>query len=128
MRLLLDAHVSGRRVGEALRTHGHDVRALDEERQLEGLPDDEVLALAVAEKRILVTHNVAHFPAILREWAEASRSHAGVILVYGIDHSEFDLVVAGVERWLGLRARPDDWLDVPAVLSRGFAGGDPLLG
>jgi hypothetical protein len=121
MRLLLDAHVSGRRVGEALRVQGHDVRALDEERQLEGLPDDEVLALATAEERILVTHNIAHFPDILRDWAEASRSHAGVILVYGIDHNEFDLVERGVRRLFELRPSQEAWLDYPAVLNRSFA-------
>jgi hypothetical protein len=121
MRLLLDAHVSGRRVGEALRVHGHDVRALDEERQFEGLPDGEVLALAAGEERILVTHNIAHFPAILREWAEACRSHAGVILVYGIDHSEFDLIERGVRRLLELRTTQEAWLDFPAILSRSFA-------
>jgi DICT domain-containing protein len=121
MRLLLDAHVSGRRVGEALRVQGHDVRALDEERQLEGLPDDEVLALATAEERILVTHNIAHFPEILRDWAEASRSHAGVILVYGIDHNEFDLVERGVRRLFELRPSQEAWLDYPAVLNRSFA-------
>jgi len=121
MRLLLDAHVSGRRVGEALRVQGHDVRALDEERQLEGLPDDEVLALAAAEERIVVTHNIAHFPAILREWAEASRSHAGVILVYGIDHNEFDLVARGVRHLLELRPSQEAWLDYPAILNRSFA-------
>lgn len=120
MRLLLDAHVSGRRVGGALRTHGHEVRALDEERQLEGLADDEVLALAAAEQRILVTHNVAHFPAILREWAEASRSHAGVILVYGIDHNEFDLVARGLQRLFELRPSQEAWLDYPAILNRSF--------
>lgn len=120
MRLLLDVHVSGRRVGGALRVSGHDVRALDEERQLEGLADDEVLALAAAEKRILVTHNVAHFPTILREWAEASRSHAGVILVYGIDHNEFDLVARGLQRLLELRRSQEGWLDYPAILNRSF--------
>jgi hypothetical protein len=121
VRLLLDAHVSGRRVGGALRVQGHDVRALDEERQLEGLPDDDVLALATAEQRILVTHNIAHVPAILREWAEASRSHAGVILVYGIDHSEFDLIARGVLRLLALRPSQKVWLDFPAILNRSFA-------
>jgi len=120
MRLLLDAHVSGRRVGGALRRHGHDVRALDEERQLEGLPDAEVLALAAAERRILVTHNVAHFPAILREWAEGARSHAGVIVIHGIDHHEFGLVVRGVQRLLELRASQAAWRDHAAILSRSF--------
>lgn len=120
MRLLLDAHVSGRRVGGALRVHGHDVRSLDEERQLEGLPDEEALALAAAEQRILVTHNVADFPAILREWAEASRSHAGVILVYGIDHHEFDLVARGLQRLLVLRPSQEAWIDCAAIPSRSF--------
>jgi predicted nuclease of predicted toxin-antitoxin system len=120
MRLLLDAHVSGRRVGAALRVQGHDIRALDEDRQLEGLADDEVLALAAAEERILITHNIAHFPAILREWAEASRPHAGVILVYGIDHSEFDLVARGVRGLLEMRPSQEAWVDFPAILSRSF--------
>ena len=121
MRLLLDAHVSGRRVGDALRAQGHDVRALDEERQLEGLPDEDVLALAIAEQRILVTHNVADFPAILRDWAEASRSHAGVILVYRIGHNEFDLIERGLQRLLEARSSQDAWLDYPAILNRDFA-------
>ena len=108
-------------MGEALRAQGHDVRALDEERQLEGLPDDEVLALAAAEKRILLTHNIADFPPILREWAEASRSHAGVILVYGIGHNEFNLVERGVQRLLDLRPSQEAWLDYPAILNRSFA-------
>lgn len=121
MRLLLDAHVSGARVGGPLRSQGHDVRALDEERELEALSDDEVLALAAAEQRILVTHNVAHFPQILREWAAAGRSHAGAILVYGIDHSEFAVVARGVLRSLDLRPSQDEWVDYPTVLNRSFA-------
>lgn len=39
MRLLLDAHISGRALAEA----GHDVRAMDSEQQLEGLLDRDVL-------------------------------------------------------------------------------------
>src|SRR5918994_809718 len=103
VRLLLDAHVSGPNVGRRLEESGHDVRALDQEPALEGLDDDEGLALAATEERVLVTHNIADFPRILRESAAAQRSHAGVILVYGIDHSEFALIVRGIERWLQLR-------------------------
>jgi hypothetical protein len=122
VRLLLDAHVSGPNVGRRLEQKGHDVRALDQERALEGLDDDEVLALAATEQRILVTHNVADFPRILREWAAAQRAHAGVILVYGIDHSEFALIARGIERWLQLRPDQHDWTDFPAILDRRFAG------
>lgn len=121
MRLLLDAHVSGPNVGRRLQQRGHDVRALDQEPALEGLDDEEVLALAAKEQRILVTHNVADFPLILREWAAEQHAHAGVILVYGIDHSEFALIARGIERWLQLRPDQTDWSDFPAILDRRFA-------
>ena len=122
MRLLLDAHVSGPNVGRRLEQQGHDVRALDQGAALEGLDDDEVLAMAVSEERILITHNVADFPRILREWAAAQRAHTGLILVYGIDHREFSLIVRGIEHLLQCRPNPRDWIDYPAVLDRRVAG------
>jgi len=123
VRLLLDAHVSGPRVGRRLTDGGHDVRALDQEPALEGLEDDDVMALAWEERRILVTHNIRDFPDILREWAAAQRSHAGAILVYGIDHREFALIASGIERWLELYPEPAKWVDFAAVLDRDFASG-----
>ena len=63
VRLLLDAHLSGARIANALRSKGHDVRALVEEPASEGLEDAEVLALAAVERRILVTLDVADFPS-----------------------------------------------------------------
>jgi hypothetical protein len=121
VRLLLDAHVSGPGVGRKLEATGHDVRALDQEPDLEGLDDDDVLALATEARRILVTHNVSDFPRILREWATANRSHAGVILVFGIDHNEFELVIRGIGRWLDVRSGQDDWIDFPAIVDRTWA-------
>lgn len=123
MRLLLDAHVSGPRVGSRLQASGHDVRALDQEPALEGLDDESVLSLATQDQRILITHNIADFPSILRDWAAEPRSHAGTILVYGIDHSEFELIVAGIERWLAVYPQPGDWIELAAVLDRDFASG-----
>jgi len=108
-------------VGRRLEAKGHDVRALDQEPALEGLDDEEVLALASEDQRILVTHNIRDFPSILRERAAAQRSHAGVVLVYGIDHSEFELIVRRVERWLELYPEPASWIDLAAVLDRDFA-------
>lgn len=122
MRLLLDAHVSGPVVGQSLQTAGHDVFPIDAHPELEGLHDQELLGLAAAEHRIFVTHNVADFPSILREWSAADRSHSGIILVYGIGHNEFDLLRRGILRWLELKPNQREWVDFPAVLSRGFAG------
>jgi len=121
VRFLLDAHISGPRVGQRLTAAGHEVRALDHELALEGLDDDEVLSLAVADERILVTHNIRDFPAILRDWAATGRSHAGVILVYGIDHREFDVILRGIERCVELYLEPATWRDLAVVVNREFA-------
>jgi predicted nuclease of predicted toxin-antitoxin system len=118
VRFLLDAHVSGPRIGQRLQREGHDVRALDQEPALEGIDDEEVMALAAEEKRILVTHNIRDFPDILREWAIAQRSHAGAILVYGIDHREFNLVARGIERCLARYPEPEHWVDLAVVVNR----------
>jgi predicted nuclease of predicted toxin-antitoxin system len=121
VRFLLDAHVSGPEVGYRLRTAGHDVRALDQEPALEGLDDEDVLALASEEERILVTHDISDFLGILRDWTAAQRSHSGVILVYGIDHREFDLVIRGIERLLALHPESASWTDLATVIDRSFA-------
>jgi predicted nuclease of predicted toxin-antitoxin system len=118
VRLLLDAHVSARGVGRALIRNGHDVLALSEDAAHEGLDDEEVLALATGDQRILVTHDVEDFPPILREWAAGGRSHAGAILVHGIDHSEFGLVIAGIHRLLDERPTQQGWVGVSEVLTR----------
>jgi Domain of unknown function (DUF5615) len=79
-RLLLDAHLSGRAIGRALRDRGHDIRALDAEKNLEGLRDEDVLGLAISEDRVLITANVADFLPLLTTLIESGRSHPGCIL------------------------------------------------
>lgn len=112
MRLLLDANLSPRGIALPLRSAGHDVRALAEETALEALDDPEVLALAASEGRILVTRNGMDFAPLVREWAEAGRSHSGCILIWTLDHSRFAEIVAGVERLLAQRDRQEDWRDL----------------
>lgn len=119
MRLLLDAHVSGPRIAAALREARHDVRAADEERELDGWGDDELLALAAKEQRVLVTFDVKDFPDIARRWAEAGRAHAGLAIVVGIDHGEFGEILRALEALFEERAEPSKWsgctLFVPRV-------------
>ena len=81
MRLLLDADISSEAVGRLLIAGGHDVGALDQEPGLDALDDEQVLELAQRDGSILVTHNTADMPCVLRDWLGAGRSHAGVILV-----------------------------------------------
>jgi hypothetical protein len=117
VRLLLDAHVSGRRVGPQLRRRGHDVRAIDGEPALEGLDDELLLALARDDRRILVTFNIHDFPSIVREWASAGRPHAGVILVYGLGTHEYGRIARGVEQALAQHSRQTDWADLTEIVS-----------
>lgn len=110
MRLLLDAHVSSRRVGRALRDGGHDVLALDEDIALSAVADEEVLRLAAAEDRVVVTYNISDFIRIARRWAEADRHHAGLILVTS-SHSDYGTVLRGVAALMTDHAEQADWSD-----------------
>lgn len=111
MRLFLDAHVSGRRVAEALRKEGHDVRAADEERGLDGWDDERLLELATAEGRIMVTFNIKDFARLVAERSAAATSHAGCLIIVGIDHAEFGLMLRVIRA--AFEARPDQrsWAD-----------------
>jgi hypothetical protein len=118
VKLFLDAHISGPRIARALRDAGHDVRAADEERELDGLTDEELLSIAAAEERIFVTFDVKDFPVIARRWAEAERAHAGCAIVVGIDHGEFSAILETIARELTARPRQADWTDLTLFLAR----------
>ena len=116
MRLLLDANLSPRGIATPLLTAGHDVLALAAEPAFEGLDDPLVLELAAAEQRVLVTRNSRDFAPLAREWAEASRPHAGLILIWTLDHSQFAAVVTGVERYLERWPGQGQWRDLVVAL------------
>ena len=118
MRVLLDAHVSGRRIGAALREREHDVLAVDEQRDLDGATDEELMELASAEGRILVTLDAADFPRICREWLEAGKSHHGCAVIVGIRHHEFGAIMRALESTFERRGDPREWLDYQAFVSR----------
>lgn len=114
MRLLLDAHVSGRVIARALRERGHDVRATNEESQLDGWEDDALLELAAAEGRILITFNVKDFPRLVRDWAAAGKRHAGCLMLVGIDHGEFGLILRVIDAAFASRPDHAEWRDYAA--------------
>jgi len=118
VRLFLDAHISGPRIATALREDGHDVRAADEERELDGATDEELLSLAAGEGRIFVTFDVKDFPVIARRWAEAGREHAGCALVVGLDHGELGAILEAVGNQLRARPEQDAWIDHTLFVAR----------
>jgi hypothetical protein len=118
MRLFLDAHISGPRIATALRSSGHDVRAADEERELDGATDEELLSLATKEGRIFVTFDVKDFPVIVRRWAESGRQHAGCAIVVGLGHGEFGAVLDAVASQLIARPEQRDWTDYTVFVAR----------
>lgn len=116
MRLLLDANLSPRRLGGPLAKRGHDVLSLASDPTLGALDDPQVLELAAAQSRILVTRNARDFAPLLREWAEADRHHAGCILIWTLGHHEFGAITRGVARLLDDRPDAKHWADLPVAL------------
>lgn len=119
MRLFLDAHISGPRIAGALRERGHDVHAADEDRSLEGWGDENLLALATQERRIMVTFDVKDFPGIVQRWAEAQRSHAGCMIFIGTDDNEFGLILDVIEARLNGRPGQAAWRGYCVFVGRG---------
>jgi predicted nuclease of predicted toxin-antitoxin system len=112
LRLLLDANLSPRGIAAKLHEAGHDVLALAEDATFEGLPDPQVLELAASEQRVLITRNSRDFAPLARQWTEAGRSHAGIILIWTLGHSQFAAILAGVEHQLRRRASHEQWRDI----------------
>jgi predicted nuclease of predicted toxin-antitoxin system len=75
MRFLLDENADARLAGH-LRGRGHDVTAVARDYP-HALPDADVLALAVAEGRVLVTNDLDFGELIVRR----RLPHAGVVLL-----------------------------------------------
>ena len=94
------------------------MRAADEERALDGSTDDERLALAAAEGRIMITFDVKDFPGVVRRWVEAGRSYAGCMIVVGIDHGEFGQILRAVKGQLQRRPAQADWVDFTIFAAR----------
>jgi predicted nuclease of predicted toxin-antitoxin system len=112
----LDANLSPDRVGTPLGDRGHDVLSLAADPRLEGLDDPLVLELAAAEERVLVTRNSRDFAPLAREWAEARRPHTGIILIWTLDHSQFEEIIAGIERYLALYPQQSQWRELVVAL------------
>jgi predicted nuclease of predicted toxin-antitoxin system len=118
LRLILDAHLSGRAVASALRESGHDVLAIDEHPELQGLDDAGVLERAVENHRILITADVKDFMPLLRLWAGERRSHTGCMLIASVPTSQFGELVRRILKAIEQHPNQGDWEDLACFLSR----------
>jgi len=76
LKLYLDENVDVS-VAAGLRSRGIDVVTARDRRKL-GASDEEQLALAGSEGRLLVTHDIADFARLHEQWVAAGRQHAGI--------------------------------------------------
>lgn len=116
MRLLLDADLSPRHIGVPLGALGHDAVCLADDMARRHLADPQVLELAAAEDRILVTRNSRDFAPLLRAWADEGRHHAGCILIWTLRSHEFGRIIEGVDRLLSERPDSAAWEDLALAL------------
>lgn len=78
--LLLDEMFSDT-TAQQFRAQGYDVISVVANAALVALPDDQILACAVAEGRALVTANIKDFMPLDSQYRAAGRDHTGLILV-----------------------------------------------
>ncbi len=82
MRLLLDEMISPR-IARQLREAGHDVQAVKRDRpDLTSRGDRELVRQMAAERRVIVTNDIADFQAIHDQFLAAGDEHSGMIFTF----------------------------------------------
>lgn len=109
MKLLLDEHLSPV-IAQALRERGHDVVAIVERREWVQLSDDDVLELARAEQRAVVTNNLRDFRPRAAALVTSGAGHHGMVYVpgsYRRTNKDLGRIVDALATILDARPDPD---------------------
>ena len=80
MRLLLDEQ-QDRAIAKLLRDDGYDVIAIAERREWRELADVDVLAMAIADRRAVVTEDVRDSAILHRRVLDEGQAHYGIVLI-----------------------------------------------
>ncbi len=111
MRLLLDEMLSPV-IARELCARGHDVQAVAGHPEGEALSDPDVLALARAERRAVVTSNIRDFrPLYVEAMLPGGPGHYGMIFMPGTYRrttNDIGRIVAALEAKLGQYPGQDD--------------------
>jgi hypothetical protein len=103
VKLLLDEMLSPL-IAQELRAAGHDVVAVAGDRDHEGMSDPEVMALARAERRAVVTNNLRDYRPLHHEAIiPGGPGHFGMIFMPGTyrrTRADTGRIIAGLEKIL----------------------------
>lgn len=115
---MLDAHLSGSKVGSALEDLGHDVKATE---RMERLSDEALLEMAAEQGRVLITHNVKDFARILGS-RPPEKSHPGLIFIpSSIRLNHFGTLISGIQETISGFSQ-EQWVDKVAWTRRSESG------
>jgi predicted nuclease of predicted toxin-antitoxin system len=81
MKLLLDEHHSPKVAAQLVKV-GFDIVAASSDEPTRNITDEELLAVATAADRVIVTENIADFSPLAAHWAVDGRKHPRVILTH----------------------------------------------
>jgi predicted nuclease of predicted toxin-antitoxin system len=113
VRLLLDEMIAPR-IARELRDAGHDVQAIKRDRpDLIGRGDRELVRQMAAERRVIVTNDIADFQAIHDRLLAAGDAHHGMIFTFDATMPRSRGAIAQWVRTLSAllsEHRDDDWL------------------
>ena len=115
---MLDAHLSGSKVGAALEDLGHDVKATE---RMERLLDAALLEMAAEEGRVLVTHNVKDFARILQS-RPPEKKHSGLIFIpSSVKLNDFGTIISGIHETISGTSQ-EEWVDKVAWMRKAESG------
>ena len=98
IRLYFDRHIMTR-LAVDLRGRGYDVLTTEEAGK-DTASDEEQLAFATAENRVILTFNIRDFAPLHEAWQAAGRSHAGIVVSRQLGSRQYGLLLARMLRLL----------------------------
>lgn len=95
-------------IAAQLRSRGHDVAAVVDDRSMTALADEEILAASAVTGRALVTANIKDFVPLDQRYKAIGRTHGGLVLVsaktFPQDRTFVGAVVAALDKLLNADA------------------------
>jgi len=109
IKLYLDEDTISRALIRALRARGVDVLTA-QEAELMGVPDDEQLAYATAQGRVIFTFNTRDYAALHTEYLSQQQTHTGIIVS---DQVQVGLLVRRLLKLLDAKSAEEmqNWLE-----------------